>query len=87
MNGSHARGTQENRTSVDEVASSSITIPIVLKKGKALPLIENVIEMHNRGKSLNYIGNHFGQHPSTMKKMLEQAGIIEKHDRIKRGAK
>lgn len=77
---------KENRTSLDEIAGTSITIPIVLKKGKKLPLIENVIDMHNRGKSLNYIGNHYGQHPSTIKKMLEDAGLIEKHDRIKRGA-
>lgn len=74
-----------NRVTAEDVAGTRITIPLVLQRGKELPLIENVIEMHNRGKSLNSIGHHYKQHPSTIKKMLEEAGVIEKHDRIKRG--
>lgn len=78
---------EENAVTEDDVSAHRVKYPLYQIGRHQTPEMQEVIAMYNAGKTMSYIGSHFKQHPSTIKKMLEGAGIVKKHERVKKGAK
>jgi len=76
-----------NETTADDLADTQVKHALHRSDKYNMPKIENVIEMYNNGKSFSYIGSHYRQHPSTIRQMLEQAGLVTETGRRKKGAK
>lgn len=77
---------QPNQTTRDDVQSRTVKYPLYAVNHKNKPDLQAVIDLYEQGKSFSYIGSKFKQHPTTIRTMLDHAGLVTPTGRRKKKA-